>query len=53
MSRKGAKYLGKAAFLLQVEEQLASIDVVHDHVEFLAGLEGIVEFDNKRVLDKL
>lgn len=36
-----------------MEEQLASIDVVHDHVQFLAGLEGVVEFDYERMLDQL
>jgi hypothetical protein len=35
--------------LLEVEEELATIDVVHDEVELLARLERVVEVDEERV----
>lgn len=43
--------LSKASLFLQVEEQLSSIDVIKDHVQFIFCLEGIVEVHNERVLN--
>ncbi len=45
--------LGKASFLLQMEEQLASVDVVQNHVEFVLGLEGVVQANDEGMLDLL
>lgn len=37
----------------QVQEEFAALSVFEDEVEFFAVLEGVVEFDNKRVPDGL
>ena len=46
-------FFGKPTFTLEMREELASVDVVEDHVEFGVCLKGVVEFDDKGVLDLL
>ncbi len=45
--------LGEDALPLQVEEELAAVDVVEDKVELLPRLERVVEADEERVLEVL
>ena len=41
------------AVLLEVEEELAAVDVVEDEVELIFSLKGEVQVDDKGVLDLL
>ena len=43
--------LGEAALLLQVEEELATVEVVEHHVERVLRLEGVAERYDERVVD--
>lgn len=36
-----------------MEEQFATVDIVENKIQFVLGLEGIVEVDDERMLDLL
>ena len=45
--------LRKFAFLLEVVEQLTAIDKIENHIEFVVGLEGVMQLDNEGMLNFL
>mmetsp|Transcript_8424 Transcript_8424/g.21282 ORF Transcript_8424/g.21282 Transcript_8424/m.21282 type:complete len:302 (-) Transcript_8424:847-1752(-) len=46
-------FLTEFALLLEMEEEFTTVHVVKNHVEFVLGLEGVVEVYNERMLNLL